>query len=131
MPPLIYDACVACSKVWERLPVGEPFERDGEQMPFAIPCDNCAFRGGSDERTDKDLWTDLQLKFSMGGEFYCHKGVPLKDIKAGPNEFDFPRVTKTIDIAGECRPYESWDRSRMRLCRGYLNQWVTGLRDAR
>jgi hypothetical protein len=128
LPPLIYDACVQCSKVWERLPAGEPLLRDEEMLPFQIPCDNCAFRGKSDERADKEFWAQLQLKLSMGGAFYCHKGVPLKDLKAGLHEFEFPRVTKTIDVAGECRPYETWDASRMRLCRGYLNQWAAGLR---
>ena len=78
------------------------------------------------------LWGELQAQLAAGHVFYCHKGVPFKAefgelVVAGKMSFDFPRVTKAIDIAGECRPYEDYDTSRMRYCRGYLNAHVAPL----
>lgn len=117
--------------MWERLPAGEPYTIDGEQLAFAVPCDNCAFRGGSAERKDKALWETLQLSFAESGEFFCHKAVPftLDKIGAGGRvyEFEFPQIEKTVDVAGACHPYKAYDTSHMRLCRGFLNQWLAGL----
>lgn len=71
----------------------------------------------------------------MGGEFYCHKGVPMKasveEIAAGAPEarmaFDFPEEIKAVDIAGSCYPYPSYVREHMRLCRGFLSKFVSPL----
>jgi hypothetical protein len=126
-----FDFCMECHRIWERLAPNEAYTIDGEQMAFHIPCDNCAFRGDSLERQDAQGWAELQAMLAGGGEFYCHKGVPLKvdvsalrasrDIDMG---FDFPRKTETVDIGGQCHPYLHYDKERMRLCRGYLNAHV-------
>ena len=123
---LPFDGCMTCGKLWERLPPGEPFTRDGEQMPFGVPCDNCAFRGGSDERKDSLQWQHLIQSLEEGADFYCHKGVPFAapDLKVGEVKFEFPRKTCHVDLTGEAKAYETWDTSRMRLCRGYLNRFV-------
>lgn len=124
-----FDVCCECLKVWERLPAGEPYTVDGEQLPFKTPCDNCAFRGKSPERAMKDNWEALMISLANGGEFYCHKGVPLKlEMKDGQvtglaKEYEYPRLERTADIAGACLPYHGYDRERMRLCRGFLNQF--------
>jgi hypothetical protein len=125
----MYDMCVKCRTIWERIPAGEHFTSDGEMMPFHLPCDNCAFRGKSPERMDPERWAELQLSLAYGnGMFYCHKGVPCDPkpaVAGGELEFEFPKKRKTVDIAGACHPYSTYDTENMRLCRGYLNQHIT------
>ena len=126
------DFCVACHKCWERLRAGDAYTVDGEPMAFHTPCDNCAFRGGSEERKDREGWEDLQHSLSVGGAFYCHKGVPFSVIHpdsnalvdAGDRAFEFPKRPARIDLAGACKPYQTYDTARMRLCRGYLNAHI-------
>jgi hypothetical protein len=128
------DFCMQCYRVWEPLPPGEPHTVDGEQLPFRVPCENCAFRGGSAERQQEDgaYWQDLQQMLRSGGQFYCHKGVPFRVVNPdgepatapGDRGFEFPRKTATVDLAGETHPYQHYDKERMRLCRGYLNAHV-------
>lgn len=118
------EFCMKCHQVWERLPAGEPYTVDGEQLAFKVPCDNCAFRGGSGERADPEAWKDLQQTLSVGGRFYCHKAVPF-DPTAEKNSFDFPRKDPgTVVIEGETHRYQRYDTERMRLCRGYLNAHI-------
>lgn len=108
-----YDVCRDCRAVWESIPAGEAHTRDGELMPFREACDNCAFRAGSPESQDKEEWKKLMEQLRAGGQFFCHKGVPLVTVGEGARaSFEFP---KRLD--GE------WDRDRMRLCRGFLNAW--------
>lgn len=129
------DLCLDCHRCWERVGPGEHFMVDGELLPFKKPCDNCAFRGRSEERRDHERWAELQQSLANGAEFYCHKGVPMKatveEIQAGAPDarlaFDFPQTVKTVDIAGQCYPYPSYMREHMRVCRGYLNQFVVPL----
>lgn len=127
---LCIDGCVGCMKFWERLPAGEPYTTDGEQLPFEVPCDNCAFRGKSEERTDKERWDDLMLQLAHGGEFYCHKAVPFSfrigDEAGQPKAFEFPMVDKTATIEGQTHRYRGYEVDRMRLCRGFLNRFVGG-----
>jgi hypothetical protein len=114
-----YGACRVCLLAWEPLPPGEPYLVDGEMMPFEKPCDNCAFRGKSTERANEDYWTSLQMSLAHGGQFFCHKGVPFKigNEKGEPNYdargFEYPKKADG-----------SYDQTRMRLCRGYLNEFV-------
>lgn len=110
-----YDACLECRAVWERLPTGEPYRRDGELLPFGEPCDNCAFRSGSPESEDKEKWRALLASLRAGGKFYCHKGVPLDySVHGGEN----------VGFAYPVKPDGKHDTENMRLCRGYLNAWA-------
>jgi hypothetical protein len=118
------DFCMQCHRVWERLPLDEPYTIDGEQLAFRRPCDNCAFRGDSKERADRDGWQHLQSMLGNGGEFYCHKGVPFNPMREGGEGFEFPKKESTVDLAGTCHPYQHYDKDRMRLCRGYLNAHI-------
>lgn len=124
------DCCLECMKFWERLPDGEPYLTDGEQLPFKIPCDNCAFRGKSQERTDKERWDDLMLQLAHGGEFYCHKAVPfsfkLGDPAGEKKGFEFPMIKRTAIVGDVTHEYEAYDKDRMRMCRGWLNRFVGG-----
>jgi hypothetical protein len=114
----LYQACADCLAVWEAIPEGEHFKRDGEQLAFREPCDNCAFRPGSPESQDKPQWRDLMTQLKAGGSFYCHKGVPLVTVGQNSNaSFDFPKGTDGKE-----------DMNRMRLCRGYLNAWNIWMR---
>jgi hypothetical protein len=108
-----YDACRDCMAIWESIPQGEQYKRDGELMAFHEPCDNCAFRPGSPESHDKAEWRKLMDKLRAGGSFLCHKGVPIKSVGEGSRaDFDFQ-----CDASGLPAP------ERSRLCRGYLNAW--------
>lgn len=144
LPKTMFDCCLECMRVWERLPAEEPYLAYGEPFPFKVPCDNCAFRGGSQERADKVQWTELQQTLALGGEFYCHKGVPFRQpvgLKVagepltlnpafhapGEDGFDFPKKPTTIHINGIAQTVAGYDRERMRLCRGYLNAHIAPL----
>ena len=118
VPNTQLDGCIDCMTLWYRLPAGEPYLTDGEQLPFHTPCDDCAFRGRSPERKDSAMWADLQVRLGRGGAFYCHKGVPV-DLgdPSGQHRFEFP--TKAGGPSG-------YDTERMRLCRGYLNRFIGG-----
>jgi hypothetical protein len=109
------ESCLSCKAVWESIPCGEKYLRDGEMMPWKDMCDNCAFRRGSPESKNKKEWRALMKRLKSGGKFFCHKGVPMMFSKHGDTNtaFDFPQKE-----GGE------YDQSRMRLCRGYLNAWI-------
>lgn len=109
----LYDICADCKAVWESIPAGEHFKRDAELIAFKHPCDNCAFRPGSPESSDKPAWRDLLAQLRAGGTFYCHKGVPIRMLGRGHGaDFNFP-----LNAAGVP------DKNEMRLCRGFLNAW--------
>jgi hypothetical protein len=122
------DFCMECYRVWERLRDDEPYTIDGEQMAFHVPCDNCAFRGGSQERADPQIWAELQSMLANGGAFYCHKGVPFSMDTSKPGAvmrgFGFPRKPGSVTIEGKSHGYEQYDTQHMRLCRGYLNAHI-------
>jgi hypothetical protein len=117
-----YSACATCKKAWENIPAGEHYKRDGELMPFHKPCDNCAFRGGSNERKDKDYWRSLQQQLEgLGGLFYCHRGVPFELATDGTHSpFEYP-MRETVAMGEKVNIH---DTEKMRLCRGYLNAHV-------
>lgn len=123
-----YEVCIDCRKAWERLPAGEVFTRDGEMMAFDKPCDNCAFRGGSPERSDPERWQALQESITYaGGVFFCHKGVPFElDPEGGDKDFEYPTVeTKPVVVMGQELPASvKHEVDKMRICRGYLNAHV-------
>ena len=77
---------------------------------FRRPCDNCAWRKGSPERSDPDKWEHLQQQIHYcGATFYCHKGVPLSDEEGQTH--DQPKL-----------PNGKHNTKNMRLCAGYLAQ---------
>jgi hypothetical protein len=113
-----FDACRDCAAIWESIPEGEHFKRDGELLAFHQPCDNCAFRPGSPESEDKKAWRELIEKLRDGGHFFCHKGVPILELGAGSAaSFDFPKG-----------PDGKEDINKLRFCRGYLNAWLAWMR---
>lgn len=123
-----YDLCLGCKKAWERLPKGEPYLRDGEMMAFKKPCDNCAFRGNSPERADKEKWQGLQESMAYaGGAFYCHKGVPF-DVTSEAEDRDFEYPVKDMGaihaLGQDIKVGKVYQIEKMRLCRGYLNAFV-------
>jgi hypothetical protein len=99
--------CANCSTAWEPF---DPKELLDVDMPktssFLHPCGNCAFRKGSPEQNDPVRWAELRGELEIGHRFYCHKGVPVTP--ESEHGFDYPDGGKTP--------------SKLRLCRGYLNQ---------
>lgn len=108
--------CGDCGAAWEPFEEADLLDEGEPYSSFVEPCDNCAFRPGSNEQQDADYWKNLieQLgwpsDFPHSGEFYCHKGVPFDiDVENSQVGFDYPK-----------REDGQYDRTRMRYCRGYL-----------
>jgi hypothetical protein len=94
--------CVTCRAAWEPIPTELIWDPTDPCASLSQPCDNCAFRPGSPEQADTAKWKDMIRQLRAGGTFHCHKGVPLDP--AGENGFAYPK-----------------DKSKLRICRGYLN----------
>ena len=94
--------CADCEAVWEPLDEALIWDRTDPHCCQSEPCDNCAFRPGSNEQADREKWRELIGKLKAGASFHCHKGVPLDP--GGEHGFAYPS-----------------DRRELRTCRGYLN----------
>ena len=70
-----YGVCLDCERLQEI---------ETRANPCGQLCDNCAFRPGSPERSDRYRWWMLTEAFENGQPFYCHKGMEarLTDNKA-------------------------------------------------
>lgn len=100
--------CGNCGTAWEAFAQADLLDMDLRYSSFREPCDNCAFRPGSNEQQDLERWKGILADCKEnGGRFYCHKGVPLA-LKS-EDGFDYP---KTRD--------GRHDVKRLRPCRGYL-----------
>lgn len=98
----------ACKAIWEPFDPELIWDPDDPFCSFREPCNNCAFRPGSNEQQDREKWLELIGNLKKGGQFYCHKGVPIEaDAEHG---FAYPTLKDGTP-----------DRRRLRLCRGYLN----------
>ncbi|ALH82936.1 hypothetical protein [Sphingopyxis macrogoltabida] len=100
--------CRNCQTIWEPFNPADMFDPADRLASFSEPCNNCAFRTGSPEQKDKEEWKKTIAALKAGGQFFCHKGVPI-DIK-NANGFAYPEDGK--------------NPRKMRLCRGYLNMWA-------
>ena len=94
--------CADCEIAWEPLDEALVWDRTDAQSSFREPCENCAFRPGSNEQADREKWREMIGKLRAGGSFYCHKGVVIDP--SGEHGFAYPK-----------------DTSKLRVCRGYLN----------
>lgn len=111
--------CANCKTIWEPFDPEQIWDKSDAHCSFKEPCNNCAFRPGSNEQRDRAQWKTMIGQLKKGGQFYCHKGVPItSDAKYG---FAYPTKTVRSDIAGPAAPHEVEDIRKMRLCRGYLN----------
>jgi hypothetical protein len=114
------EVCLNCEALWEPMPDGgDHADSDGSPFPFPEPCDNCAFRPGSPEQKDAVKWKEMIDQLAAGGQFYCHKGVPIDP--GSEDGFAYPkkRDAKASALAGETVMVH--DKRKLRLCRGYLN----------
>lgn len=101
--------CGNCGAAWEPFDPADAFDGDDPLSSFKHPCNNCAFRKGSPEQSDKENWDGMLLGMAgMGTPFYCHKGVVVAP--AAEHGFEYPAGGK--------------DGGKLRLCRGYLNSCV-------
>lgn len=111
--------CPNCETIWEPFDPEQIWDTSDPFCSFKEPCNNCAFRPGSNEQQDREEWKTMISSLKNGAQFYCHKGVPIEpDAEHG---FAYPTKTARSDIAGPCAPHEVSDVTKMRLCRGYLN----------
>lgn len=102
------EICVNCKAAWEPFDPAQIWDATDPMCSFRDPCDNCAFRRGSPEQRNKERWAEIMDGLKSGASFHCHKGVPIDP--GGEHGFAYPH-----DRDG--RPI----RSKLRLCRGYLN----------
>ncbi|MGE4085950.1 MAG: hypothetical protein AB7H93_23440 [Vicinamibacterales bacterium] len=117
------EVCGNCGAAWEPLPPGGAHrDSDGSPFPFPDPCDNCAFRPGSPEQADREKWRTLLASLDEGGEFFCHKGVPIDP--NGADGFAYPVKVDKAASAFAGQPVTVHDTRRLRTCRGYLNMLV-------
>ena len=102
--------CRACFTMWEPFAKEDLIDQENALSIFRRPCDNCAWRKGSPERSDPDKWEHLQQQIHYcGATFYCHKGVPLSHEEGQTH--DQPKL-----------PNGKHNTKNMRLCAGYLAQ---------
>lgn len=108
--------CGGCGAAWEPIKEEDIWDRDDPACSGREPCDNCAFRPGSPEQADKEKWSALIESLKSGGQFFCHKGVPIDP--ESEDGFKYPKREVSIGEAGTTRIH---DTNKLRLCRGYLN----------
>lgn len=103
----VLTVCTNCACAWEAFEPAQLLDDDDRYSSFKDPCDNCAFRPGSNEQQDPERWKHLMedIKYN-GGRFYCHKGVPVTPSEGAG--FAYPMKDGKPDVR------------RLRICRGYL-----------
>lgn len=101
--------CKNCDAIWEPFDPAQIWNKDDPVCSFIDPCNNCAFRPGSNEQQNREEWIKMIGSLREGAAFYCHKGVPIE----ANAEHGFA--------------YPEHDQTKLRLCRGYLNA-LYGLR---
>ena len=113
--------CLNCKTLWEPFDPAQVWDKTAPHCSFREPCNNCAFRPGSPEQADPEKWKLLLDQLKCGGQFFCHKGVPIDaDAEHG---FAYPTRVLVVDgIEGVPRTEKRVsDSKKLRLCRGYLN----------
>lgn len=101
----LLEACRTCGAFWEA-ELREPCS--------GTPCDNCAWRPGSPERSDPEKWAHLMSEFKRGAIFYCHKRVPAQ---LDENGYSFQFNIELHDGRQTC--------TNAPVCAGWLN-WKLG-----
>jgi len=100
--------CADCRTAWEPVDDSLVWDRSDPCASLSQPCDNCAFRPGSPEQADVPKWKEMIAALRAGAAFHCHKGVPIAP--GSEHGFAYP-----LDADGKHA------KSKLRLCRGYLN----------
>jgi hypothetical protein len=107
----VLRVCGNCGCAWEPFDEADLLDEGQWFSSFKEPCNNCAFRPGSNEQADRERWTKMLADLERAGsQFFCHKGVPL----------DLNHATESD--SGFAYPYRDGKAQvhKMRLCRGYL-----------
>jgi len=105
----VIRGCHNCQTIWEPYDPADTIDPGDRYASFVEPCNNCAFRPGSPEQADTVEWKKTMASLKAGGQFYCHKGVPIEP--QHENGFAYPA--------------DGQNKAKMRLCRGFLNMWGT------
>ena len=103
------SVCADCRKMWETPP--EMWR--GTKPVECGPCDNCAFRLGSEESQDPEVWSAHLRSVINRSPFYCHKGVP-RELVSGDAEFEFKmdRLTEYRVCGGWAQAVREFHRCR-------------------
>lgn len=104
------EVCGNCAAYWEPFDPAQLLDKGCVTSSFLDPCDNCAFRPDSPEQRNTEEWKKTIASLQAGGQFFCHKGVPIQP--ESTNGFDYP--------TGRDGKYQL---RKMRLCRGFLRMW--------
>jgi hypothetical protein len=117
--------CGNCRTAWEPFEEADLLDAGERYSSFKEPCNNCAFRPGSNEQQDLAKWKELIDKLKCGGRFYCHKGIPVDIHHTSPTDsgFCYPTRTVTTKLEGRAISQDLPDAKRLRLCRGFLRAW--------
>lgn len=108
--------CANCGTAWEPFDEAALLDAGDRRSSFREPCNNCAFRPGSNEQKDPEKWKGLMAQLDVDkdggthGQFFCHKGVPI--------DLHHETLTKS-GFAYPCKDGKA-DSRKLRLCRGYL-----------
>lgn len=122
--------CLNCKTLYEPFLPEQLWDPSEPMSSFKDPCNNCAFRPGSPEQKDPIKWRGLIDELKEGHSFYCHKGVPIDaDAEHG---FAYPQKRVPVELGDVLKTTVLvQDRSKLRLCRGYLNMMgKRGAKDA-
>lgn len=113
--------CVNCKALWEPFDPEQIWDKSNPYCSLREPCNNCAFRPGSPEQANPDKWKLLLDQLKCGGQFFCHKGVPIEP--GAKHGFAYPTRIVVVDgIEGVPRAeLQVSDPKKLRFCRGYLN----------
>jgi|GEM_PF-2292142 len=124
--------CQNCKTLYEPFLPEHLWDTGDPHGSFKDPCNNCALRPGSPEKADPAKWRELIGELKQGQAFYCHKGTPIEpDAEHG---FAYPQKTVSIELGDLKTETTVSDRSKLRLCRGFLNavgKLHRGLEDGR
>src|SRR5260370_28364593 len=88
-------ACGNCKTLWEPYDRVQIWDKTDPHCSFKEPCNNCAFRPGSPEQADPEKWKVLLDQLKCGGQFFCHKGVPIDP--DAENGFAYPTRVLVVD----------------------------------
>lgn len=117
--------CANCGTAWEPFEEADLLDAGMRYSSFKEPCNNCAFRPGSNEQQNIEDWKELMAKLKCGGFFYCHKGVPIDLHHKSPTDSGFAYPTKPVSVTvdGQVISKDVPDPSKLRMCRGFLRAW--------
>lgn len=113
------SACANCKTLWEYFTPDQLYDLSSPLCSFKEPCNNCAFRKGSPEQSNRATWAGIKESAKGFEAFYCHKGVPIS--ATAEHGFAYPMRKVRMVVDGKTVTTKVPDKRRLRICRGWLN----------